>query len=59
MVCNQQVRAYWTNLGGGHHNKPEYLQQLQNVVILVTEGAGTVDTTFFQHDTVEEIRQNK
>jgi hypothetical protein len=22
VVCNQQARAYWTNLCGGYHNKP-------------------------------------
>lgn len=44
VVCNQQGRAYWTA------SSQWYLQQLQNKVILVIQGAGYVNTTFLQQD---------
>jgi len=48
MQCaiSKQARAYWTNLCGEHHNQG----QLQNEVTAVIQGAGHVDTTFFQQD---------
>jgi hypothetical protein len=57
VICNQQLRAYWTDLYGGHRNNQWYFQQLQNEVISVIQEAGLVEI-FFQQDGAHPHTEN-